>query len=273
MLCRIYFPSAILRPVISHYQIIELDNSSSTLPCTIPAGTCALTIMLNNCAPDFYCGDKETSPGNIFLSGYLLKARYLKSQGKIRCLMVVFNPLGAGMLFHISQKEMIDQFVPLDALLGEAAKSLSVALTNVHQGYQLVKRFEQFAIGFLGGLTFEKSVCSAAIPLIVGAKGNIRVETITDQLCVSTRRLDRDFLHLLGVTPKQYIWMTRLHYAYIMMMQGADCSMFDIVVQLGYYDQAHFINDLRKYAEESPLELIHNFPQSITFQYPQLLVN
>lgn len=272
MLCRIYFPSAILRPVISHYQIIELDNSSSSLPCTIPAGTCTLTIMLNDCAPDFYCGGEEVSPGQIFLSGYLLKARHLKSKGKIRCLMVVFHPFGAGMVFQISQKEIIDRFVSLNSVIGERANSLLMALKNIRQGNLIVRRFEQFAIDLWTGITYEKSVCSEAISLIVNSKGNIRVEVITDQLHVSSRKLDRQFLKLLGVTPKQYIWMTRLHNAYLMMMQENNCSMFDIVVQLGYYDQAHFINDLRKYAEETPLELMHDFSQPITFKYPQLSV-
>lgn len=269
MQCRIYFPSPIVRPFISHYQVIDFHALEPDMPCTMPAGTCALTIILNDLTPQF---ESETArfwcPGDCFLSGYFLKAVKTKLTGNYYCLMVIFTPLGAGRLFKIPQKEYLDQFVPLENIIGKPATLIiTEQLRNSQNQYQLIHGIETIIIDLLADAAEKNIVCNNAISLILKEKGNIRIDTLTSRLNISSRQLDRSFEQHLGVSPKQYTRMTRLHNAYLMLMHHPEYSVFDILFQLGYYDQAHFIRDLKKYSNVTPQQIRTKISDSIISKY------
>ena len=72
---------------------------------------------------------------------------------------------------------------------------------------------------------------------------------------MTARSLDRSFDRLLGVSPKQYAWMERLYCVYTKFLQNPDTNVQELIYRLGYYDQSHLINDLKKYSDITPLDL------------------
>lgn len=69
------------------------------------------------------------------------------------------------------------------------------------------------------------------------------------------KKLERQFLECAGYTPKEFFNIRRFYNA-VRLMYKSEMSLTDICHSLGFYDQAHFIKDFKKYTSLSPLKLI-----------------
>ena len=70
----------------------------------------------------------------------------------------------------------------------------------------------------------------------------------------SPRSLQRLFREYVGVTPKWVLQRVRLHEAAERMADGdSDCAAA-LALDLGYFDQAHFIKDFKAIVGRSPSE-------------------
>jgi methylphosphotriester-DNA--protein-cysteine methyltransferase len=70
-----------------------------------------------------------------------------------------------------------------------------------------------------------------------------RVETVADELGVSTRHLRRAFVDSVGIAPKEFARGVRLQRAITASARSNDWS--SIARDAGYYDQAHLLGDFR----------------------------
>jgi AraC-like DNA-binding protein len=76
------------------------------------------------------------------------------------------------------------------------------------------------------------------------------VAALADALCVSTRSLERRFQQWVGVTPKQHLASLRFQRACARLPWAQ--GMAALSAELGYYDQAHFIGDFRRFSGTTP---------------------
>jgi AraC-like DNA-binding protein len=82
-----------------------------------------------------------------------------------------------------------------------------------------------------------------AVDLAQSDHGLTRVEDLATRLAVSPRTLQRHLGRLLGVSPKWVVRQARIHDA--LERAGADSATpdwADLAQQLGFADQAHFVN-------------------------------
>jgi AraC-like DNA-binding protein len=68
----------------------------------------------------------------------------------------------------------------------------------------------------------------------------------------SPRSLQRLFREYVGVSPKWVLQRLRLHEAAERMLEGRDWAA--LALDLGYFDQAHFIHDFKAVTGRSPGE-------------------
>jgi AraC-like DNA-binding protein len=84
------------------------------------------------------------------------------------------------------------------------------------------------------------------------------VEQLAIQSGLTKRTLQRLFNHYVGISPKWVINRYRLHEAIAQLQAGAPIVWTELALQLGYFDQAHFIRDFRKLVGRSPAEYARN---------------
>ena len=92
----------------------------------------------------------------------------------------------------------------------------------------------------------ENSDIMNSLFFIIKRKGNLKAKDLSDFSFISKRQLERKFLENTGVSPKQMINLIR----YQMLWQ--DCIKYNFnvlnsVEKFGYCDQAHLLNDFKKY--------------------------
>jgi AraC-like DNA-binding protein len=83
-----------------------------------------------------------------------------------------------------------------------------------------------------------------------------KVDDVVSRFGCSKRTIQRLFDKYVGVTPKWVIQRYRLHEAAMQMEKGLIPDWAKLSVDLGYYDQAHFIKDFKAVLGRSPEEYI-----------------
>ena len=76
------------------------------------------------------------------------------------------------------------------------------------------------------------------------------VNAMAAKFSLSTRQFDRKFKIYSGFSPKMYLRLTRLQNA--LKQYGHDKSLTQIAYECGYYDQSHFIHDVKAFTGYHP---------------------
>lgn len=84
------------------------------------------------------------------------------------------------------------------------------------------------------------------------------VELIAKRFGYDTRHLFRLFKKQYGISPKVLLNILRLHLSLTLLLEKNQ-SLQDILEICGFYDQSHFIKEIKKYTGFSPLELIEKY--------------
>ncbi|MBX2960894.1 MAG: AraC family transcriptional regulator [Cyclobacteriaceae bacterium] len=80
--------------------------------------------------------------------------------------------------------------------------------------------------------------------------GDTRVQLVAQKLGISERYLEKKFQLFIGITPKRCMQLLRFNRAIAMLKKKY--NMMDIVVELGYHDQAHMIREFKQFARYAP---------------------
>jgi len=82
----------------------------------------------------------------------------------------------------------------------------------------------------------------------------LKVEDIADRYTISKRTLQRLFKRYVGVPPKWVIMRYRIHEAIETLNESNDINWTELALDLGYFDQAHFIKDFKAMIGRTPTE-------------------
>ena len=81
---------------------------------------------------------------------------------------------------------------------------------------------------------------------IIASREIIRVDDVVSQLNISKRTLQRMFRQYVGFSPKWVIKRYRLHEAAKQVAEGGAVNWSKLALDLGYFDQTHFIKDFKR---------------------------
>jgi transcriptional regulator GlxA family with amidase domain len=79
------------------------------------------------------------------------------------------------------------------------------------------------------------------------------VRHLVAELPTSERQLERRFERVVGLTPKRYAALLRFERAVAALRTGV--ALGTVAIEAGYYDQAHFNRDFRRFAGTTPTRL------------------
>ncbi len=98
----------------------------------------------------------------------------------------------------------------------------------------------------------QVALVSSVVERIAADRTITRVAELAEQIGVSQQTLQRLFGQYVGVSPKWVIQRYRLIEAADQLAQRADIDLPGLAQALGYFDQAHFINDFRATVGDTP---------------------
>jgi AraC-like DNA-binding protein len=95
--------------------------------------------------------------------------------------------------------------------------------------------------------------------LLYKSKGTLRVTQVSEQIFWEQKQINRYFNQYLGISLKTYMNIQRAHNAYFDIRQGKLAPTLG-----GFYDQSHFIKEIKKHTGATPKEVFQN--QNETFK-------
>jgi AraC-like DNA-binding protein len=105
------------------------------------------------------------------------------------------------------------------------------------------------------GAGFTPSPLMRALPGIYDGTLT-RVDDIASHLGYGVRQVSRRFLDEIGVSPRVFLNIVRLHRALRLLADDPTNTLAELAAEAGFFDQAHFVHQIKRYTGVSPLELL-----------------
>ena len=164
-----------------------------------------------------------------------------------------FRPGGLTALCGVPAHRWNDRTLPAPELLGHAVCE-RLATLEPGTGWAWTEPLLRVVDELAGGRSEEpghRRVLEVCAQMLV-ERPMEPVDRIAAQHGMSTRTLQRQFRHYVGVGPKWLQLRHRLHDAVEELNSGYAGSITDLAHRLGWYDQAHFTRDFSGLVGETP---------------------
>ena len=181
-------------------------------------------------------------------------------------IIVNLKPAGMYRLLGIPMAELVDCDYDARLVLGCEIDELIERLQESRSSQAKNAITQAYLLGKLPKL---RPVLPFDLAMLqqVHASGNLPIERVAAQACLSLRQFERKSYERLGFSPKLYSRMIRFSHAYKYKESAPHASWIDIAHRCGYYDQMHFIRDFKFFAGFSPSGLRHKeIAQSVRFR-------
>ena len=175
---------------------------------------------------------------------------HLEGQGWV--FGIKFRPGGFYPFYQAPVAELTDRVIELDAVFGAAGAEYERRMLDCTSAEERIGCAEQFLRARLPQPDDQVALVGSVVEQIAADRTITRVAELAERIGVSQRTLQRLFSQYVGVSPKWVIQRYRLIEAADQLAQRADIDLPGLAQALGYFDQAHFINDFRATVGDTP---------------------
>jgi AraC-like DNA-binding protein len=185
------------------------------------------------------------------MNRYMDVTRHLGSS----CIAICFKPGQAYRFFSVPMSELSNKVIELEDLWQSQSRIIEEKLALAVDNEQRSVIIQEFLLSLL--VTNESDFHMLhAFELIHAHKGGLSIENLSKETNISHRQLSRRFHRFMGLSPKEYANMSRFLYSLKVLKTNPQLSLTQITYESGYYDQAHFIHECRRYTGVTPTELL-----------------
>jgi len=183
---------------------------------------------------------------------------YIPRNEMIKGFAVVFKPNGIQKLFKLSHSEIHRHAIDGDSLFRDHTEELWYKIKTASGIAEMKVRLEAFLERYLTSKDFSEPPFSKILNSIMMKQGIISLGQLCTDFHISTRTLQRKFIDEIGMPPKEYLQITRLNHALMLLKSNQYKRLTELSYLSGYYDQSHYIRDIRKMFGFSPGSLKRN---------------
>jgi AraC-like DNA-binding protein len=249
-------PSPQLSHIVKHYLLLVGEKGASLNYRVFSDGNPGMVFHLHDPLMRYNESQViEQAQPRSFVYGQLTRYNNIVSSGKLGMLVVVLQPYGIPALFRLPAHELNDATVKLNEIFGQEALDLEEQILALENTSAIIALVERFLINKCMLINKPDLLVNGALKLINSSKGNITIGGLLNALPVTERQLERKFNEHIGITPKKFSGIVKLHH-FLKMLQKAsvDKAIGNIVYDCGYYDQAHLNNFFKKSTGITPSE-------------------
>lgn len=175
-------------------------------------------------------------------------------EGKGRVLGVKFKPGAFYPFLKAPVSGITDRTLSSREVFGRDIEPLEEAILPREDDEERIELVERFLRERLPARDKNIELIQQVIERILADREITRVDDVVDRLHLNKRTLQRIFSQYVGVSPKWVIRRYRLHEAAERLANGEIADLAGIALDLGYFDQAHFIKDFKAVVGQPPAE-------------------
>lgn len=248
---QLYTPHPSLSSLIKCYWSLEGEELPGTHQRIFPDGCIELVFHYGDIFQKHYQSGTINLQPRSFIHGQLTCFMEISSSGKVGIFSVRFQPQGLRPFINIDTYEINNDNIHIADIWGAAGRELEGRMLEAASNEQRVRIIELFLQRRLQP-TKANGLIKHCVSLINQANGAINIEELSAKLNIGRRHLERQFIDAVGLNPKQYARISRLQYVLTLAEQKRYNTLTHLAHNTGFYDQAHFIKDFRKFTGLSP---------------------
>ena len=249
-------PNKILAPYVESIWIQDNDSDASKInfqPTTVlPA---LKTEFIFNYKDPFlqFEKDKYVNLPKFLFCGQRTKPVKVKASGKTGMIIFNMSPFRVSSFFKLNLSETTDMSVDFyDIFDDKTLKEVEEKFDGCDNPVDKIKVIENFLITVLEEKEEDLLVNNISEKINYNL-GRLHINTIAKEYDISRRSIFRRFNANLGVNPKQLSRIIRFQKALLFKKSGLE--WMDICERCNYYDQAHFIKEIKEFTGLSPDKL------------------
>lgn len=232
-----YQPDPRLADFVQHFWPVAWDLASPVTRETLPHPTVHLVI----------------EAGRSGLAGPTTRRFIRTLEGRGRALGIKFHPGGFRPFWRGPISGLADRVLPLEEAFGPEGAALEAEVLALGDDeVACVACAETFLLKRLPPPDPQAHLARELVRQILEDSGLQRVEALAEASGLGLRRLQRLFSQYVGVSPKWVIKRYRLHEAVLRLDAGETQDLAALALDLGYFDQAHFIHDFKVLLGRTP---------------------
>lgn len=175
-------------------------------------------------------------------------------EGQSQVFGIKFKPGGFRPFLKFPASELADRMVPVQRIFGKDVNALREVVLSSKSENEKVQAANTFLLARLPKPDNSIALAGELVERILQDRDIKTVDDLVTRSGIGKRSLQRLFNEYVGVSPKWVIRRYRLHELIERANAGVEPDWPQLALDLGYFDQAHLINDFRSITGYSPTE-------------------
>lgn len=235
-----YVPSGDIGFFVKHFWVVSWDLSGMN--------PYSQDVVPNPCVNWVVEHDKTAIYG-------IAKYKYSKLlQGKGRVFGAKFKPGAFYPFVNATVSSLTGSSIDVRTVFGADAQTMAHEILAQEEEEAMVELAERIIRPKLPERDENIEVINRMIDRIAEDREITKVDDICERAGVNKRKLQRLFDQYVGVNPKWVIKLYRLQNAAATIDNGEHHDWLQLSIDLGYYDQSHFIKDFKSIIGKTPDE-------------------
>lgn len=242
-----HLPSERLRPYIKQYVVSENERESEYK--VFPSSGLVIGFQYKGQLTTI-TDNTESKLASAGITGVSDSFKLFRNSANIGTVLVCFTEIGFTHFAMHPANELFNLSISLDLIfdksrIGEVEDKLSAATTDK----QRIKFVDQFLLSQLKNIQTDKLIVEA-VRLIYQSKGTIQIKELIEKLFISQSPFEKRFRKVVGTTPKKFASIVRFNT--VLDSLNHTKSLTEICYENGFFDQAHFIKDFKRFTGDTP---------------------
>jgi AraC-like DNA-binding protein len=254
-----YKPKPPLSKFVDNFWLYEGSEAERKTERILPTGTLELAINLRQNEQRFY--DAERPENCSRFSGAIVSGAHGRSftpdtAEENFIIGVHFKPGGAFPFLGLPAGDLADTHVDLETLWGPSAGRLRERLCEARTSAERFQLLQEALLSRLCHGVEQHYAVSAAMEMFGKNQAGPTVREAAKYLGLSQRRFIQVFKAEVGITPKLFSRIQRFQQSRTFIQQNPSPNWASLALDLGYFDQSHFIREFLEFSGLSPTDYI-----------------
>ncbi len=189
-------------------------------------------------------------PPVSFVHGQITELSTMNFGGEpFTTLQTVLKPHALKTLFGLDASSLTNSSTDLDSF---SANDLNRQLVEASTDRERVALLADFLAAQLKSGYPRDMLVEESLVLIQQDISFITLKDLLERLGLSERQFEKRFRQTVGISPKLYIRIKRVNEAMRLIDTGSYERLTDVAHALNFYDQSHFIRDIRMFSDIAP---------------------
>jgi AraC-like DNA-binding protein len=192
----------------------------------------------------------------FWVAGLQTKPTNVESYGLSKMLVVQFKTMGAFVFLPDPLHYYTNDYVTLDSIFHKESEETWEQLQEAGSLNEKFLIIENFLYRKLLSNKHPNQKLISTIEILLNNKRHLSINQVCKHINISRKHLNHLTKEYTGVSPKTLSSLHRLQTTLQTITSSTTEKLTDVAYQSEYFDQAHFINDFKKFTDLKPMEYL-----------------